>query len=155
MARAQSQFLRIYDASTGVVYQRWQSYYANTTVTLGGQGWAYVPFIADGFTEGVSGDEASITISAPAIPVVVDAFTAAIRNGYLIEIDTYQFDPLVGNDAPQAAQVQIAAYVGQVTGGGGNLTSLKVQLGSAIAPVGAQIPPRTFTSNIIGKGCKL
>ena len=155
MARAQSQYLRIYDANTSVTLQRWQSYYANVSVTFDSQDWAFVPFIAEGFTEGISGDESNITISAPATPLVVTAFESAVTRGHLVEIKTYQFDALLGNNAPQAGQQLIAAYVGQVTGGGGSLTELQVQLGSPVAPVGSQIPPRTFTTAIIGKGCKL
>jgi hypothetical protein len=155
VARAQSQYLRIYDIDTDVTLQRWQSYYANATVTLSSQQWAYVPFVAEGFTEGISGDESNITISAPATPLVVTAFESAVTRGHLVEIKTYQFDALLGNDAPQAGQQLIAAYVGQVTGGGGSLTELQVQLGSPVAPVGSQIPPRTFTTAIIGKGAKL
>ena len=155
MARAQSQFLRIYDAETGTTYQRWQSYYGNATASWAGASWAYVPFTAEGFTEGVSGDESNITITAPATPIVVSAFEAAIRRGDLVEISIYQFDPIIGNDAPQTDQQLIGTYLGQVSGGAAGLTSLTLQLGSAISPVGAQIPPRTFTTAIIGAGCKL
>ena len=154
MARAQSQYLRIYD-DAGVTYQRWQSYYANTTVTFASNSWAFVPFMAEGFTEGISGDESSITISAPAISLVVDAFEAAIMRGHMVELNTYQFDLLLGNDLPQASQSLVATYVGQVVGGSGGLTSVTLQLGSAISPVGAQIPPRVFTTAIMGKGCRL
>ena len=154
MARAQSQYLRIYD-DAGVTYQRWQSYYANTTVTYASSSWAFVPFMAEGFTEGISGDESSITISAPAISLVVDAFEAAIMRGHMVELKTYQFDLLLGNDLPQASQSLIATYVGQVVGGSGGLTSVTLQLGSAISPVGAQIPPRVFTTAIMGVGCRL
>jgi hypothetical protein len=153
MARAQAQYLRIYDEAT--TYQRWQSYYANVTVTLGGQPWQYVPFIADGFTEGISGDESNINVQAPAILTVVQAFEAAILQGRLVELSTYQFDPLFGNDAPQAGQTLIGRFNGQVAGGGGGLTSMTLQLGSAISPVGAQIPPRKFTTAIMGKGARL
>lgn len=154
MARAQSQYLRIYDAA-GTTYQRWQSYYANTTITWEGSPWQFVPFVADGFTEGISGDESNITVQAPAIINVVSAFEAAILLGRLVELSTYQFDPLFGNDAPQAGQTLIARYAGQVAGGGGGLTSLTLQLGSAISPIGAQIPPRKFTTAIMGKGARL
>ena len=154
MARAQSQYLRIYDTA-GVTYQRWQSYYGNTTVSYSSASWQYVPFIADGITEGISGDESNITVSAPATTTVMDAFLPAIRDGRLVELSTYQFDTQLGNDIPQAAQVLIGRYTGQVTGGSGGLTSITLQLGSAISPVGAQIPPRAFTTAIMGKGCRL
>jgi phage-related protein len=153
MARAQAQYLRIYDEAT--TYQRWQSYYANATITWDGQPWQYVPFIADGFTEGVSGDESSINVKAPAIITVVQAFDAAILAGRLVELSTYQFDPLFGNDSPQSIQTLIGRYVGQVAGGAAGLTTMTLQLGSAISPVGAQIPPRTFTTAIMGKGARL
>ena len=153
MARAQAQYLRIYDEST--TYQRWQSYYANSTVTVGGQPWQYVPFSADGFTEGISGDESNISIQAPAILLVVQAFTEAILQGRLVELSIYQFDSLFGNNAPQANQTLIARYIGQVAGGNGGLTSMTIQLGSAISPIGSQIPPRKFTSAIMGKGARL
>ena len=155
MGRAQSQFIRIYDASSGSTYQRWQSYYGDATVSWDGAQWAYVPFTAEGFTEGISGDEANITISAPAIPLVVGAFNTAIRRGDLVDITMYEFDAELGNNAPQAQQQLIARYLGQVAGGGGDLTEITIQLGSAISPVGAQIPPRTFSTAIMGMGCRL
>jgi hypothetical protein len=154
MARAQAQYLRIYDSS-GITYQRWQSYYGNTTVSWSSASWQYQPFIADGFTAGISGDEANINVTAPATSVVMAAFLPAIANGRLVDLSIYQFDTLLGNDAPQAGQELVAAYTGQVVGGGGGLTSITLQLGSALSPVGAQIPPRTFTTAIMGKGCRL
>jgi hypothetical protein len=154
MARAQSQYLRIYDTG-GTTYQRWQSYYGNATVSFASASWEYVPFIADGFTAGVSGDETDISVSAPAIAPVISAFEAAIRNGRLVELSIYQFDPTLGNDTPQAGQTLVAGYTGQVVGGSGGLTSLMLQLGSALSPVGAQLPPRKFTTALIGKGCRL
>lgn len=153
MARAQSQYMRIYDG--GATYQRWQSYYAQATVSWSGATWQYLPFVADGFTDGISGDENNISVTAPAIAIVTEAFEAAIANGRLVELSTYQFDALFGNDSPPSNQTLIARYVGQVTGGSGSLTSLTLTLGSAIAPIGAQIPIRTFTTSNIGKGCRL
>lgn len=154
MARAQSQYLRIYDTA-GVTYQRWQSYYANTTVNWDSASWAYVPFVADGFTAGIGGNEASVSVTAPATSVVIDAFEQAIRNGYLVQLSIYQFDTLQGNSSPQAAQSLVGSFTGQVAGGSSKLTSITLQLGSALSPVGAQIPPRKFTTAIMGKGCVL
>jgi len=42
-----------------------------------------------------------------------------------------------------------------VVGGGGKLTNVRINLGSALSPVGAQFPPRKFTTAIMGKGCRL
>lgn len=154
MARAQSQYLRIYDIA-GTTYQRWQSYYANTSVTWASAQWLYVPFIADGLTAGISGDESSISITAPSNTIVMDAFELAIRAGRMVDLSIYQFDAVSNNDTPQSTQELIAQFTGQVVGGSGGLTSITIQLGNALSPVGAQIPPRKFTSSMIGKGAKL
>ena len=151
--RAQSQYLRIYD-SGGTTYQRWQSYYANTSVTWASAKWLYVPFIADGITAGVSGDESNVTITAAATSMVIDAFEAAILDGRLVDLSIYQFDAGINNDTPQAGQQLVAGYTGQVTGGAATLTTLTLQLGSALSPVGAQVPPRKFTTAIMGQGVR-
>lgn len=154
MARAQSQYLRIYDTG-GTTYQRWQSYYANTSVTWDSADWLYVPFIADGLTAGISGDETSISVTAPATTIVMDAFELALKLGRLVDLSIYQFDASTNNTTPQASQTLVAQFTGQVVGGSGGLTSIAIQLGNALSPVGAQIPPRKFTTSMIGKGAKL
>lgn len=151
--RAQSQYLRIYDAG-GTTYQRWQSYYANTSVTWSSATWNYVPFIADGITAGSSGTEESVSVTAAATGLVLDAFLAAIRDGRLVDLNIYQFDSVAGNNTPQAGQELVASYTGQVVGGNGGLTSLTIQLGSALSPVGAQVPPRKLTLAIMGQGIR-
>lgn len=154
MARAQSQYLRIYDTA-GVTYSHWQSYYSNTTVTWNSAAWSYVPFIADGFTAGIGSEESNINITAPATSVVIAAFESAISNGRLVDLSIYQFDTTAGNTSPQAGQELVATYTGQVVGGSSGLTTITLQLGSALSPVGAQIPPRKFTTAIMGPGCRL
>lgn len=154
MARAQSQYLRIFDTA-GVTYERWQSYYVASSVSWDGHNWLYVPFAADGFTAGVNVDDADISVTAPATRSVVAALELAIRQALLVQLEIYQFDPVDGNSAPQEEQELIAVYVGQVSGGASGLTSITVQLGSALSPVGSQIPPRKLTTYIMGKGCKL
>ena len=44
---------------------------------------------------------------------------------------------------------------GEPVGGSGSLTELRLELGSLLSPVGATIPPRTFSTRLIGAGCRL
>lgn len=154
MARASAQYLRIFTA-TGVTLYRWQSFYAYRSVTWSGASWDYQQFSADGFTDGSSGDETSMSISAPVVPVVVAAFESAIREGHLIEVATYEFDDEIDDQAPQADQQLVSLITAQVVGGSAGVTRMQLQVGSALAPVGAQYPPRVFTSSIMGSGCQL
>ena len=153
MARGQAQYLRIFDNAG--TYQRWQNYYVGSTVTFSSQSWDFQPFDVDGFTAGQTGDEGGVSVTLPATAFVIDTVTDAMRNARLVELTMYEFETLDGNDTPQSGQALIASYVGEVVGGGGPLESISLELGSSLSPVGAQVPPRKFTSRLIGVPVKL
>ena len=152
MARAQSQFLRIYDAG-GVTYQRWQNFYSNAIVTWDSASWVYVAFTASGVASGVTGDEGGITLTLPATSVVVQAVDLAMEQARLFEVKTYEFDPVVdGVSSPPAGQTLISTFLGEITSASEAGFEFTLQLGSSLSPVGAQFPPRTMTNNLIGMG---
>jgi hypothetical protein len=153
MARAQAQYLRIFAGST--TYQRWQSYYVNTSVTFGGAVWAYQSFDADGITAGEVQSESSISVRLPATTNAVEVVLQALNESRLAELQLYEFDTLLGNSTPQAGQTLIASYLGEVVGVSGGFTSLEMELGSSLSPVGIQVPPRQYSSQLIGAPCKL
>jgi hypothetical protein len=153
MARAQAQYLRIFSGST--TYQRWQSYYVNTSVSYDSNVWAYQPFDADGITAGEVQSESSISVTLPATTNVMEVVLQALDEARLAELRLYEFDTLLGNTTPQTGQRLIASYLGEVVGVSGSFTSIQMQLGSSLSPVGAQVPPRTFSTRLIGAPCKL
>lgn len=154
MARAQSQFLRIYDAA-GVSYIRWQNYYFGQQVSWSGSNWQYQDFVAEGIMSGHTGDESGITVAIPATSIAVDVVNLAVRQFRLLELSVYQFDTLLGNTAPQAGQELIGQFNGEIIGAAGSFVELRVEVGSNLSPTGAQFPPRTLTTGLIGKGATL
>ena len=153
MARGQSQYLRIFSGST--TYQRWQAYYVNTSVTWESASWSYQPFDADGITAGEVQSESSISVTLPATTNVMEVVLQALDEARLAELRLYEFDTLLGNSTPQTGQTLIASYLGEVVGVSGSFTSIQMELGSSLSPVGAQVPPRTFSTRLIGAPCKL
>ena len=153
MARGQSQYLRIFSGST--TYQRWQSYYVNSSVTWESASWSYQPFDADGITAGEVQSESSISVTLPATTNVMEVVLQALNEARLAELQVYEFDTILGNSTPQTGQTLIASYLGEVVGVSGGFTSIQMQLGSSLSPVGAQVPPRTFSTRLIGAPCKL
>jgi len=152
MARAQAQYLRIFDAST--TYQRWQSYYVGTAVTWNGAAWDYQQFDCDGTTSGQSGSDGSMGVTLPATQYVINTIERALRDAQLMEITLYEFDPTINNATPQAGQSLVAAFIGEVVSASGGLSSISVALGSSLAPIGAQAT-RYYTTEIIGVPCQL
>jgi hypothetical protein len=153
MEIAISQYLRFIEG--GVTLERWQNGYHGQTVTWQSQPWIWVDFSAGGMTAGVSGDETSLTLEAPATWQVTQAIERALARGYLVELRQYQFDPFATPGVPPVGQVLQAAFLGQVVGATATLTRMTVQLGSALDPVGYQVPPRSLTTLVMGMGCRL
>jgi hypothetical protein len=154
MSTAQSQYLRFYDAA-GVTLQRWQAYHAWTTVTWASAQWLYQPFQASGITSGITGGENNVTIIVPATPLAVATIDAAISQAQLVELLIYSFDPDLGDATPQATQALVGQFNGEIVNVSSSLTELRVELGSSLSPIGAQIPPRSCITRLIGKGCTL
>lgn len=151
-SRSQSQYLRIFDNSS--TYTRWQSYYINQTVTWSSASWEYHPFTANGVVGG-AGSGNDISIEIPATTAAVSAFTAALNNNRLCQVSMYEFDSLIGQAAPPAGQTLIGLFTGEVIGVSGSFVTLSITLGSSLAPVGAQVPPRKFSNLLIGSPIKL
>lgn len=154
MARAQSQYLRIYNAANTTLY-RFQSYYSYRPITWSSATWDYLPFVADGFTAGVTGDESNVTITAPATSTVATVFQDAINSGHFAQLFIYEFNSSAGNLSPQDGQSLVGTMTAQVVGGQATATTMTLQLGTALSPVGAQFPPRKLTTQLMGVGCRL
>lgn len=155
MARGQAQFMRIFDSAA--TYGRWHNFYINGAIVFEGQIWGWLPFDADGFTDGGGSVEGDLTITIPATPGAVAEIEGALRSARLAQVSTYEFDILDDGAiiAPITDQTLIASYVGEVVSAGGALESLELQLGSSLSPVGSHIPPRLFSTRLIGAPCKL
>lgn len=147
--RAQSQYLRIY-TSGGADHYLWQNYYVNTNVTLSSKVYRYFPFAYEGIAESSILGGATVGLVVPATSLAVSALETAWKSQYLCEVSVYEFDNRYSNSLPQADQTLVASFTGNVISMSGSFTTLQIELGSALAPVGAQIPPRTYTSTLVG-----
>jgi hypothetical protein len=151
--RGQSQYLRIFDESS--TYYRWQNYYVGQTVTWDTASWVYQSFVANGFIGGSAGTDVGVTVDVPATGTAVSAFESALNQNRLCELRLYEFDSSLGQAGPQSGQLLIGVYVGEIIGINGSFSQLTVSLGSSLAPVGAQVPPRKFTNAMIGAPLRL
>lgn len=151
--RAQSQYLRIFDETA--TYVRWQNFYYNQTVTWDSNSWIYTPFTVNALIGTATQAAAGISVTAPALQGTVAAFSNAIDNNYLCEIKMYEFDSRLSQAEPQAGQLLIGSFIGEVVGLGGSFNEIEASIGSSLAPVGSQVPPRTFSSRLVGNPPKL
>jgi hypothetical protein len=155
MARAQAQYLRIYEGT--FTHRRWQNGYINSTVTWAGGSWPFLDFNCDGLIDGADSDEGGLSVTLPATPEAIAEVEAALALTRLVELTVYEFDELQpgATIAPLADQVLVASHVGEVVGASGVMENLTIEIGTSLTPIGPQIPPRMFTSRLVGVPCKL
>ena len=149
MAAAIAAFLRFHDADT--TYARWQRRWPGTIMHAGAQ-WSYVQFHAAGLLAGGAQEEAQFSVSAPATTMVLQTVECALDRGWLATIELWAGDPVASASAPDPNQVLLTAFTGQVTGGQDSLTLTTFSLGSTLAPVAQQVPPRVMSAQIMGVG---
>ena len=148
MARAQSQYLKFYTGATN--HYLLQSYYVNSTISLDSLSWTYFPFNADGLMQSSAAGGNGVSLTVPATEKAVDIFTIALSREYLVQLKIYEFDSRLSNVAPETSQTLIVDFIGVIKSMSGDFNTLSVELGSNLSPVGAQVPPRKFTSYLIG-----
>jgi hypothetical protein len=153
MATGQAAFVSLSDGF-GTVYARWQSYWIDAVVSWSSQQWSYQQLDWAGVTSGQAvGDQASLTL--PAVPSVLGMTERALAGPWVATLSVIQFDESAASSGPPATTVLAASCVGEVIGASASLTQLTWKLGSALAPIGAQFPPRTAITALIGVPCRL
>lgn len=147
--RVQSQYIRIF-INGGADQELLQNFYVNTTITYNSKSYEYYPFEFEGLGESSAIGGQSVSLTFPATKRSMDMFTEAAYMDYFVEVQVFEFDNRLGLDIVQAGQTLIGSFLGRVRSMSGSFSVLKVDLGTALAPVGAQVPTRTFNSTLVG-----
>lgn len=141
---ALAQFLEIKNGSTRVA--AYQNYWPGQTVN----GYTHFPFTTEGIVADSTGGQANFSVVLPATHEAVTLLEAGIANNYLGRIQIYQFDPPANNTLP-SVRTLVAQFDGEFIAGQTTQTAVTLTLGSSLDPVGAQVPPRKFTSTLVGE----
>ncbi|NDC35745.1 MAG: hypothetical protein EBZ51_10310 [Synechococcaceae bacterium WB9_2_112] len=79
----------------------------------------------------------------------------ALAGPWVATLRVIQFDESIASSGPPASYILAASCVGEVIGASASLSQITWKLGSALSPVGAQFPPRTAITPLIGVPCRL
>ena len=147
--RGQAQYLRVYTPG-GADQKLWQNFYVNTDVTLASKTYNYFPFEWNGVGESSALSGQTVSLKMPATSLAINCFETAFKEQQLCLVSTYEFDTRLGISNVQSGQTLIAEFLGYIASMNGTFTELTVELGSTLAPIGAQIPSRTATNGLVG-----
>lgn len=126
-------------------------------VVIDGREHQWLDFQADGIFQGhVSGEGATAVTTARTVEAWELGVRAMAAGGtWLAQIELWEFSAQGAESLPPGTMARLGISRGQVVKVVNDpFTSLKFELGSALAPVGAQIPARTATSRLIGPGMR-
>ena len=150
MAVGIAQFLRIYDADdTDRVL--WQNYWPGQFV----DDHAYMPFVGGAIAANQTGIQEKISIQMPATPLAFDLVQAAAASGWLAEMSVYQFTITTATTTPPGSKTLTGRFTGEVIGGSMSLSTITIDVGSALTPIGIDVPVQKFSTGLVGAPPKL
>jgi len=149
MTIAVAQFLRIYKAD-GTTLKRWQNFWVGLTV----DSYTYEPFDGGAIFSRITPSSDSLDIVFPATNEAYSLVENGLALRYLATLDFYQFVPTASGSAP-ASKTKIASYTGEFSSATVNETTVTLQIGTNLDPTEAQVPPRKFTTSLVGQPPKV
>lgn len=140
MEFAPGHFLELKRPTNAVVY-RWQNFYIKESV----DGYSFVPFGFSGITINRQGDNVDATLVFPNNEISRQWALEAVRDGWLATVRVMLLDPV-----DKTKRTQLHSYVGQISQGAWDETSLNLRLNTVIDAVGGEVPVRRLTKSLVG-----
>ena len=149
MTQAQAQRLRVFNQELEIK-AAWQSYWVGKKV----QGHRFLTYDTGVIKTSNTGDSQTLDVSMPATAPLAKFIEEAYENQYIWETEIIQFDSTLEDELPPF-YITVAQYVGQIESATSDGVSFNLTLGSSLNPIGAQVPPRRFTTDRIGTPLRL
>ena len=140
MELALGHFLTFQNQS-GSVVSRFQNFFIKEAI----DGFTFVPFGFSGVTVNRKGDNVDALLLFPNNPVSRAWTTSAIEQGWLAKIEVRLLDP-----EDRSKSEVMHRYIGQVSEGGWDDTSVNLTLNTILDAVQARVPARRLTKSLVG-----
>jgi phage-related protein len=144
MELALGNYLDLSTQSGGKVYH-FQNFYINKTATFQGRAYGFLPFGFSGVTVNRTGDNVEASLVFPNNQISRGWVVNAIEDFWIATVYVMILDP----DSPSTPDL-LNRYVGQVAAGGWDETAVTLRLNTVIDAVGAEVPMRRLTQELVG-----
>ena len=136
---ALGQFLDLTDGKSSIF--RWQNFWIKETV----DDYSFVPFGFSGLTANRQGDNIDATLVFPNNELSRQYALEATQEKWVAKVQVLLFDP-----DDKTKRTLLHEYVGQVSSSGWAETTINVRLNSLLDAVGADIPARRISQQLVG-----
>jgi len=132
------------ETSESVVQHLFQNYKIAQTVQSGGS-YQFAPFSFSGAVTSLEGDNIEAGLVFPANKLTKAWAEQALREGWIAKAQIMLLDETSAIVRP------LYGYVGQVTSGGWNLTTVELSLSSVMDAARNTIPARAYIRQLVGR----
>lgn len=144
-----AQFLHIY-TSTGTTVNRWQNFWVNATV----DSHSFFAFDGGAIFSRITPSSDTLSIVFPISNTSLSLLENGLALRYLATLDLYQFVPN-SDGTPPSVKTKIASYTGEFSSATVTESTVALEIGTNLDPTEAQVPPRKFTTSLIGQPPKV
>jgi phage-related protein len=144
MDLALGNYLEFSTATGGKVYH-FQNFYINKTATYEGNVYSFLPFGFSGVTVNRTGDNVEASLVFPNNEISRAWGLNAVQDLWIANVLVMILDP---DDATSGQLMH--RYVGQVSNGSWDETSLQLRLDTVLDAVGTDVPMRRLTQQLVG-----
>lgn len=144
MNQAFAQYIELRTLS-GSTRLRFQNYWINEDATLNGEAYGFMPFAFSGTTITKSGDNQPATLVFPNNALSRGWAETIVQEQWLAACSTVIIDP----NSP-SNQIVLSRYEAQVVTASWNETALELQMASVLDAVGADVPRKKLTKQLVG-----
>lgn len=130
---------------TGSQTLRFQNYWIGENVSYGGDIYGFLPFAFSGATVTKSGDNQPAALAFPNNSLARGWAEMVIRDQWLVTCRVMLINPDDRN-----SPTLLTSYTAQVVGGGWSDTSIEVRMASVLDAVGADVPRKKLTKQLVG-----
>ena len=127
-------------------YVRFQNFWVNQQVTFMGNPYSFLPFGFSGITINKKGDNIDAELIFPNNELSRPWSVVSIRNSWVCRVRTMVLDP----SDPNAEPTLLYSYVGQISAGGWDPTTVSLRLNSVLDAVDSNIPRRVLDQKTVG-----
>lgn len=142
--QAYAQYLELITTDGDVQY-RFQNYWINEDATLSGSTYGFMPFAFSGTTVTKSGDNQPAALVFPNNALSRGWAETVVVEEWLVRCSTVIVTP-----DDKTNLLVLCTYVAQVISATWNDTSLELQMSSVLDAVGADVPRKKLTKQLIG-----
>ena len=144
MDLALGNYLALSTPSGSKVYH-FQNFYINKTAAYDGSVYAFLPFGFSGVTVNRAGDNVEATLVFPNNEISRAWGLRAVQDLWIATVLVMILDP----DDTTSGQL-MHRYVGQISNGNWDETSLQLRLDTVLDAVGTEVPMRRLTQSLVG-----